>query len=109
MPAIDPERYNDAVLKASILEAVMDALEGKEPSEFMGSFSEVEIATRFRQANEALIEVERRIREFSPEFVKWLKASDAPKSITEAYKWAIYGSAIHAQAFIVNPPTNPEF
>jgi hypothetical protein len=108
MPAIDPERYNQAVIQAACLESVMDTLGGKEPSEFMGSFLEVELATRFHQANEALTEVERRIREFSPKFVAWMKESNAPKEITEAYKWAIYGSAIHAQAFIVKPP-NPEF
>jgi len=52
-------------------------------------------------ANQALIEVERRIREFSPRFTKWMEEANAPQEIREAYKWAIYGSAVHAQAFIV--------
>ena len=54
MPAIDPERYNDAVLKSSILEAVMDALDGMSVSDFMESFPEVSRARSFRNAVESV-------------------------------------------------------
>ena len=51
---IDPERYNHAVLQASILEAVMDALDGKSVDEFMASFPEVHRAQSFRNAVEGV-------------------------------------------------------
>lgn len=50
--AVDEERYNQAVMQAAILEAVMDTLDGKPVSDFMESFDEVWRARSFRHAVE---------------------------------------------------------
>ena len=65
--SIDPERYNQAVMQAAILEAVMDALDGKPVSDFMDSFDEVARARSFRGAVE---EVAREYSNTSPGFVE---------------------------------------
>ena len=55
MEQFDEERYNQAVMQAAILEAVMDALDGKPVGDFMESFSEVWRARSFRHAVECVL------------------------------------------------------
>ncbi len=64
---------------------------------------------RLEDANAALAEIESRLRERTGPILALIEAHrDAPdrREILEAWKWAIYGSAIHAQAFAV-PPAEP--
>ena len=47
---IDPERYNEAVMQAAILNWVMAALDGEQVCDFAESFSEVVKAQRMHHA-----------------------------------------------------------
>ena len=48
------EQINDAVMKAALLESVMDALAGNEVSDFMESFVEVAAAMAVRNTLESI-------------------------------------------------------
>jgi len=52
--AIDEDKYNDAILKASILDWVMDALAGNGVCDFAESFIEVSAAMAVRNTLECI-------------------------------------------------------
>ena len=54
---------------------------------------------RERELSAALVEIERRLREDTAPILR-LVNEHGDKASREAWKWAIYGSAIHAQVFI---------
>jgi len=51
---VTEEQINDAVMKAALLDAVMDALAGHEVSDFMESFVEVAAAQAARNTLECI-------------------------------------------------------
>lgn len=78
MPAIDPKRYDQAIMQASILEAVMDTLDGKPVSDFMESFDEVWRARSFRQAIEGITAEHSNTRPgFAEVPIEWLATCSA--------------------------------